>query len=180
MEALLKNVIWPAAAGNVAWALITAIVSEQPDEGYGWRLVLLSQFTLYLMLVCVREAPPREKRRLGYLPLDTVFAASLAFSAVATSVENPSQPWVAGVAMAVMLALAGSGHLFKIWEAPEEGKSNKWLMYSEFLGALLILRITFPELRYWSIAVLDPGTVLMVQAITLIVVVAFYLRLRFF
>lgn len=85
MAALFQSVIWPAVAGNVAWAFFTVLIQEWAQGGaYSWpRLCLLGALAIYLCLDWMHTESIKAELRPWYWVGDVFLATAIAAVAIA-------------------------------------------------------------------------------------------------
>ncbi len=113
---LFSSVIWPAVAGNVAWAFFSVLVLEgdlSPRSFYFERLGLLAIVAAYLFLDWTHTEKIKERLKRYYWIADMFLAAAIAALAVAAQALKGDGRWFL---LAVYLA-AVIGHVTDSWVA---------------------------------------------------------------
>jgi len=116
---VFQSVVWPAVAGNVAWAAITLTVLGSTDEGLLARISLLACISVYLIIAWIRaEALKLPSKHFGYGD------ASLSLSIAALSIAAQAHSGVGSYYMfAVFFSLALGRVLI---EVGKESQARRW------------------------------------------------------
>lgn len=118
LNKFLKNVAWPAAAGNVAWSFATLAIDHKNSTDTFSRLAVLFILAIYLSAEWYRSLNVTSTRE--GLILDLIFVLCVVWFAIATQL-NSGFP---GIALLIILFGVGGGHLFGVWPPAGEGKGN--------------------------------------------------------
>jgi hypothetical protein len=119
LEDFLKNVAWPAVAGNVAWSFATLAIDHGINEDTFSRLGVLVVLAVYLSAEWYRSKQINNATLMG-LWLDLLFVICIVWFAIATQ-ANKGLP---GVALLAILLVIGVGHLCGVWTPAGKGKGN--------------------------------------------------------
>jgi amino acid permease len=96
-QQVIETVVWPAAAGNVAWALLSLLLQAESSRvwwcGQALSIAFLVVLTAYLFLACYRGLPTSDGSRapkpLGVI-FDVFLAANVALLAISISNGAPT------------------------------------------------------------------------------------------
>lgn len=149
MHKLFSGLIWPAIAGNVAWALFTVAILEGISFQTFPRLLSLTLVAGYLMLSWCRERVVENPG--SYYMLDTLFAASIiTFAIFSASNDLSSKPHTSISLLAIFLS-SSIGHLCAIWDSKRNKIERRWLGVANLSGvAVVALSFCVDErLRPW-------------------------------
>jgi hypothetical protein len=149
---LFQNLIWPAVAGNVAWAFFSVAVGEPMACTVAARLTALFLVAGYLiadwlsMEKYLRDS--RDKVNPLFWIADALLAASLATFAVATADKAQSkETWVDGSLLAIFVVAMG-GHLFGAWR--KEGATPRIRRHKQVALAIVnLLGVVAAGLGIW-------------------------------
>jgi hypothetical protein len=154
VEKLFQSLIWPAAAGNVAWAFFTTLLEARWSQGNFWaKLVGLLSVSVYLAADYVNTGSMRDKATPQYWWIaDACLAVAIVVFAIATSLMNLAwAKWA--LALAFIVAIFGSA--LGAWETTETVK-KKWcnrlfLVGINALGLIILIAgdLFFPEFSIW-------------------------------
>jgi hypothetical protein len=122
---LFKDLIWPAAAGNVAWALLQIVVSPAPHKELVLRVVLLSLVAVYLAIDWSRSKSLAVKT-VRYWVADFVFVSGIVIFAIALA-SDKTEAFLESSLASVFL-VGGLAHVLGAWETGE--KPNWWRRFS--------------------------------------------------
>jgi hypothetical protein len=120
---LFQSVIWPAVAGNVAWALFTVAVLEfdqNPRSFYFERLVLLAIMAAYLFLDWSNTERIKGSLRPYYWVADAFLASAIAALAIATQAQKGEGRWF----LVAVFGAAFGGQICNAWV--KSGSSRGW------------------------------------------------------
>jgi hypothetical protein len=139
---LFQGLIWPAVAGNVAWAFFSVAVSEDWDCTVCARLTALSLVALYLILDWMRGEAVRAKLiavKSYWWVADLLLACAIATFAIATQDRNVAPKRWVDWSLAAIFAVAACGHLAGVWE----GVRKDWRSFVRMngLGAGVVLLV---------------------------------------
>ena len=116
-KTLFHDLLWPAAAGNVAWAFFSFLLGTPAGpHDYVSRLVTLAALAAYLGFDWQR-CPDKENVKTSYWVFDGLLLAALTAFAIAIATCKPVDTlrwWAVGT-----LVVAGVGHLMAMWERSE-------------------------------------------------------------
>lgn len=153
MKRLFHNVVWPAVAGNVAWAFFTVLVEAHWSDHIFWaRLAALLAVGIYLAADWYNTDEVFSKINPSYWVADAFLAPAIAVFAIATQARNP---W-AVYAIAVTFFVAIIGHLFGAWDDTAPGtsaiKERRKLAAVNAMGLLIIgvAALFGPPYTIWS------------------------------
>ena len=163
VENTFKQLIWPAAAGNVGWSFISIAV-DWPFERIYFQprlLVLLIVFS-YLISAWLRVKAPSNKKKLVQLPywfIDGLFVASIVVFALAAAhyrggsiIDN----WL-DVPLGVVFLTAVVGHSLNLSVKSKEMGRCGAIVGAITNGAgivfLFVTHIFFPEFYPWNLSV---------------------------
>ncbi len=132
---LLRSVVWPAAAGNVAWSFFTLAISEPWTPPVAARLITLVLLAGYLTLVWLRVQDNVDGQ---HFVMDLFHAGTLIVAALAT---HEGKPWVSE-ALAVVLVITIFAHALGIWKPDATRKERRQLAGANAVG-LGILALAF-------------------------------------
>lgn len=160
LEKFLKEVAWPAMAGNVAWSFATVSIEEGINLCTAPRLGVLFVLAIYLFAEWYRiEKTATTPTSLAY---DLVFVICVIWFAIATQ-ANKGMP---ELALVLILSGVGIGHIWGVW--PPAGKNMGNILHGSVsllaamgLAASLCLA---PSLSQW-IALLALLVVLVVWGV---------------
>ncbi|PTT87300.1 hypothetical protein DBR45_60480 [Pseudomonas sp. HMWF031] len=114
----LKEIAWPAMAGNVAWSFFSVAI----DPGCGGntfpRLATLLALAFYLSAEWYRT------RRVGTTSLGLFFDLFLVICIVWFAIATQANKGAPGFALVLILTAVGIGHLCSVWPPTGEGKGN--------------------------------------------------------
>jgi hypothetical protein len=151
MEALLQSVIWPAIAGNVAWAFFTIAVQEYTSRYSGpfyERLTLLGILAAYLFLDWTRTQSLKSKLKRFYWVADVFLASTIAGLAIAAQAKQGQGQWY----LLPVFIVGAIGNLTDAWV--EKGMPGKWTKRFSWLGlygfATLIMFAIETETEPWG------------------------------
>jgi hypothetical protein len=118
LDKFLKDVAYPAVAGNVAWSFATLAIKSDTHADIPARLGVLLVRAVYLSAEWYRSLDARNTIR--GLRLDLLFVICIVWFAIATEADKG----LPGFALLVILAVAGVGHLCGFWPPSEKGDGN--------------------------------------------------------
>lgn len=84
MRDLLPELAWPAAAGNVAWALFTVFTLERPGKHLASRLCILLVLSIYLSVDWIWTKTELWRLKPHYWIADSVHILTIVLLALAT------------------------------------------------------------------------------------------------
>jgi hypothetical protein len=141
---LFQDLIWPAAAGNVAWSFFTMAVGEKwLDPGVPARLLVIFLLAIYLGVDWMRTTDTVKTLKGWFWIADAPHSASVVVFAIATQMNKS---WLGG-ALAAMFVIGVIGHLIGAWE-PTGTVNNLWrkrLILAVVNAAGLIPLILLPQ-----------------------------------
>jgi hypothetical protein len=162
---LFQSVIWPAVAGNVAWAIFTVAVlefGENPRSFYFERLALLVTVTAYLFLDWTNTEKIKSNLKRYYWVADAPLASAIAALAIAAQARTGEGWWF----LVAVFVVAGSGQIANAWVKSDSDRGwNKrrwWIGLYVVASALAIFGGTTPW--GWHL-VLAAGVVVIVWAL---------------
>ncbi len=118
-KAILQDLVWPAAAGNVAWSFVTIAVTDWSTSGACARLLVLALFAWYLGFDWSRI--PKlidEEVKSRYFIFDLCVVFAIVVFAIAIS-QPPDRAWPKAwieTSLAMVFLVAIVGHLTGVWE----------------------------------------------------------------
>ena len=106
--------IWPAVAGNVAWAFLTVAIQEraQADRAYFVRLAVLLLVAAYLGLDWMRTQLLSPQLKKYYWIGDAFVATAIATFAIGTQLKVEWIEW----SLITVFVSAAVGHVCGCWE----------------------------------------------------------------
>ena len=129
MKNLFQNLVWPAAAGNVAWALVTLAITEPWKETNVLpRLVVLLLLAVYLTVGWLRI--PTEPRP-GYWIADFIHILTIIVFAIATQLNKS---WLE-CSLFSIFTVTTAGHLLGAWVTTRD---RFWLAGGNALGMVVL------------------------------------------
>lgn len=139
MTSVLQNIIWPAIAGNVFWALCTILIKEHDfqDDTFRIRLCVLLLIGLYLIAQWLdtqnRITKSGEKIELpsAYVACDVALALLIAALAISTEAAGSAlhlQSNVATVILILIYAVCALGHFSDSWRLNGDSGQRNILM----------------------------------------------------
>jgi hypothetical protein len=137
LEKLFKNLVWPAVAGNVAWAFFSVLITEPWSSGMLARLATLMFMARYLFYSWLLPVPPQVGRL--YYAMDGLFAIAVVSFAIATQDRARAlSVWVDAVLLAIF-AVAACGHWFGVWEPGSSSHRRQLFGGINAIGILILL-----------------------------------------
>jgi hypothetical protein len=136
MKALSQDLIWPAAAGNVAWAFFTVLLNERLTDANVWaRLAALFLLAIYLAGEWLRNRKLTQVKA-WYWIADAAHVTSIVVFAIATHLNKD---WLECALLAVFL-IAAAGQVTGAWDDPVTGNLTKrWALGgANMLGAAVL------------------------------------------
>jgi len=110
---LFQDLIWPAAAGNVAWSFFTiAIGEDRLSPGVAARLSVIFLLAIYLAVDWLRTAETVTTLKPWFWIADAPLSASVVIFAIATQMNKP---WL-GNSLTALFLIGVVGHLVGAWE----------------------------------------------------------------
>ena len=156
MKRLFHNVVWPAVAGNVAWAFFTVLEEAKwCDQAFWIRLASLMAVGVYLAADWCNTDAVFSEINPKYWVADAFLAPALAVFAIATQAHNS---WSA-YAIAFAFAAAIVGHRFGAWDKASKAPSpmrKRYTLAGINASGLVILgagACLGPPYMAWSIPV---------------------------
>lgn len=157
MKNLFQNVIWPAVAGNVAWAFFYVAVQESRSKSVVARLFLLFLLAFYLGFDWLRTASELYRMKSWYWIGDAVLASMIVVAAIATQVPLKVE-WL-NVSLAAVFLAAVAGHIAGAWEPTGEIEKRWWkraqLAGISVLGFVLTFTLSgmLPQGSLWHLPI---------------------------
>lgn len=126
------GILWPAAAGNVAWATITVAMRESRPDDFAARLILLGLLASYLSFEWWRRP-----RTIHGTPATVFGALHLITMAILATViaENRSAEMMACI-LTLALGVTSFGHALALW-----GSESRWWLCGVSVAGLVVLGI---------------------------------------
>ncbi|MCA9467710.1 MAG: hypothetical protein KC643_20000 [Nitrospira sp.] len=118
LDEFLKNVAWPAVAGNVAWSFATLAIDHDKNVNTAPRLGVLFVLAIYLSAEWYRSK--EINNTISGLCLDLLFVICIVWFAIATQADKG----LPGVALLIILVGVSVGHFFEVWPPAGKGKGN--------------------------------------------------------
>ena len=138
LATLAQNIFWPAAAGNVFWALFSVTFdSDEHIAVVAPQAVLLFLAATYLSINWLRQhrSSVTENASVLFWILDWVH---LIFIVITVNAAHYAPEWLS-CALAAQLTVTTFGHVFGFWEIPGEASKRKyWLASINALGVASI------------------------------------------
>jgi hypothetical protein len=144
MKKLFQNLVWPAAAGNVAWAFFTVAVQETwAARGVAARLAMLLLLAVYLALDWMKTESELDRLKRWYWIADTFHVAAIVAFAIAIQMNTQRLTCF----MAAGYSVTVVGHLAGAWEPTGEVRKrwrNRVLLSGiSMLGLVIILVLPY-------------------------------------
>jgi len=141
---LFQNLIWPAAAGNVAWAFFTVAVQETwAAPGVFARLAVLLVLAVYLAIDWMSTESELDHLKHWYWVADAFHVVAIVALAITTQLNTRL---FAGSLVAVYLTTI-TGHLVGAWESTGEvqkrWRSRALLASTSAVGLTLMLGLPY-------------------------------------
>lgn len=159
LDHFLKNVAYPAVAGNVAWSFATLAIDHGVNLDTVPRLGVLLALAIYFSAEWYRskDITPTE----WSIWLDLLFVICMVWLALATQADKG----IPGAALILILVVVGVGHCCRMWPPTGKGKGNvPHGVVSLLAGAILgVLWIVTGSWNHWF-ALLATLVVLLVWA----------------
>lgn len=160
VDKLFKELVWPAAAGNVAWAFLQLLLDPPEANRWPYRTLLLL-IAIYLAIDWLRSAST-DDRTWKYWWGDFGLIVGIVVLAIATQAGR-SQAFLHGT-LAIVFGAAAFLHLIGVWEGKEEldevskkhRRHTRYYMASCALMGLVILAgryLAYRELRPWTLPI---------------------------
>ena len=162
---LFLGLIWPAAAGNVAWALLqVALDRDKYEPVYRADLAILALVAIYLAVDWLRTKERKISQRSLYWIFDGLLVLSIVWFAIAIQAKKGDLflTWSLGFVFGVAVL----GHLSAAWEnRGEKSWPRLTLAGGSILGLLTLIAVyhRWPAFR-WNLA-LSFGTVLILWVV---------------
>lgn len=152
MQKLFQNLIWPAVAGNVAWAFFSVIIMENwSDKGVIARLAALLLLAIYLCYDWLRNESEIDNLKKHYWVGDAFLALTIIIFAITVqskslwgNAESNLTKWP----LPSIFISAALAHLFGAWEAkvvPE----NKYLKRFGIAATMLSGVLTYFTVQFF-------------------------------
>ena len=134
-QTLLQNLVWPAAAGNVAWALFTLLVrnSGSLDEGGVLARALVLLLTFSYLTTSWRRLHYLDEINPWYMFFDLVHISTIVAFAIAVESNKPWLEW----ALCVVFISALVSHLIGAWH--KEWPKRFFLAVANLVGLGVVL-----------------------------------------
>ena len=150
MGKLFQNVIWPAAAGNVAWAFFTVIATEG-TSGDSWaKLATLFFLAIYLGADWMdRESMLTSHLLKSYYWIPDVFLApAIVAFAIAAEGNLPMAKW----ALAAVFVAALFGHISGLWKPLTQNVPYRRgsLIAMNLLGLIILVGGLYTGFSVWA------------------------------
>lgn len=144
LKKFLKDVAWPALAGNVAWAFFTLAIDPPCRENITPRLGALLFLALYLTAEWYRSSKT-DTTLLG-LWLDLFLVFCFVWFAIATQANAGS----ANLALLLILLAVGIGHCCGAWPPFKKDNANRFFgLTCLSMTALMFVSAVFGFLSPW-------------------------------
>jgi hypothetical protein len=113
MKKLFQSLIWPAAAGNVAWAFFTVAVQETwAAPTVAARLTVLLLLAVYLALDWMSTESELDRLKSWYWVADAFHVVAIVALAIATQLNTQRLAYFLAAVYAVTIV----GHIAGAWE----------------------------------------------------------------
>jgi len=142
-KCLFLDLLWPAAAGNVAWAVAQVAIDYDSGQSSASRLAVLILLAIYLIIDWSRSKSLPEKSR-RYWKGDAIHLISIvAFAVAVAGNKSTISEW----SLAVVFLVGVVGHSAGVWEVNES--PNGWRRFSlAFCGGLGIVTLIVGHVRF--------------------------------
>lgn len=117
-DALLLNLFWPAAAGNVGWStykVLLEIDGFPPDSTVVARLFLLVLLAIYLAVNWVRMAEVKHAYKLLWFVGDVTHLSTIVLLAIATEDATGAQVVDPETLLVLLFSLVIVWHICGVW-----------------------------------------------------------------
>jgi hypothetical protein len=160
LKSFLKDVAYPAVAGNLAWAFVTLAIDSGAKIDAIPRLGVLFVLTIYFSAEWYRSKEI-EVKTVG-LWLDLLFVLCMVWFAIGTQ-ANKGSP---GIALIIILLIIGLGHLLEVWLPVGRGKGNTPHGITSLVAAAVLGSAWYVDGSWnWALALVAICVVLAVWAI---------------
>lgn len=162
LDEFLRQLAWPAVAGNVAWSFATLTISPNCDaradcskEDILSRLGVLLVLAVYLSAEWYFSKDSKSKDSKNTpagLWLDLLFVVCIVWFAIATQAGHG----LPGVALLVILVVAGVGHICGVW--PPAGSDMSHMLHGlvSLAAACSLGTVWWANgLWSWNVALID-------------------------
>jgi hypothetical protein len=150
MGRLFQNVMWPAAAGNVAWAFFTVIATEGTSGDSCAKLVTLFFLAIYLGADWMdRESMLTSNLLQSYYWIPDVFLApAIVAFAIAAEGNLPMAKW----ALAAVFVAALFGHISGLWKPLTKDVPYRRgsLIAMNLLGLIILVGGLYTGFSVWA------------------------------
>jgi hypothetical protein len=153
---LFQNLIWPAAAGNVAWAFFTVAVQEKwAERGVRARLVVLCMLAVYLAANWMVTSSERYRLKPRHWVAEAFQSVTIVVFAIATQLR---MAWL-DCSLAAVFFVTIAGHIAGLWEPTgkieQRFKKRTFLAGINGLGLLLVLTLPYslPKGSLWELPI---------------------------
>jgi hypothetical protein len=120
---LFKDLIWPAAAGNVGWAFFTIALQDELKQTDTWaKLIVLALVAFYLGMDWLRIEYLPEDTPTQYWIFDGLLMVAIVVFAIATQL---GKSWL-DYSLALIFGTAMLGHLVGAWDPQDVDDVDRW------------------------------------------------------
>jgi hypothetical protein len=127
------QLVWPAAAGNVAWSVFTiALDAAHRPTDFLARIALLLLLAVYLSVEWVRQGASGASDQYGWFSALHIVGLIVISIAAAVGLDPKSLGW----ALAILLAITAAGHAFGVWGGTAADRG--WLAFSNAVGPIVL------------------------------------------
>lgn len=142
MNKLFQNLIWPAVAGNVAWAFFSIAITENwTDKGVLPRLLSLLLLAIYLCYDWTTTDVEGDNLKKNYWIGDAFHTSAIVIFAIAAQSKNLwisiDDSWVKW-ALVIVFSTSVIGHLCGSWEPSTVKSENLWSARFKLAGINLL------------------------------------------
>lgn len=142
MKALFQSVVWPAVAGNVAWAFFTIAIEKWNKTGIAPVLAVLALAAVYLALDWIQTENVRNSLRSYYWIGDLFLAPAITVFAIGTQLQVQWIEW----SLSAVFAIAAAGHFLGAWEPKNEPAESGRRFTLTWINALGIVPL---QMNVW-------------------------------
>jgi hypothetical protein len=124
-QKIFQNLIWPAAAGNVAWAFFTVAIKEDITCSVLATMISLLLIAAYLAADWAVTASMNYPPKLKTSFFDALLAVAIVVFAIAT--QEKEKAALAEEWLGIVFLVAIGGHLSGAWMVREDEGLKKWI-----------------------------------------------------
>jgi len=143
VKQLFVNVFWPAAAGNVFWAMITLLITGANNDRLNWyaRLGFLLFLSIYISCVWIDLRKNQNEGTYGKWIVEGLYIWTIVYVALCAQID----PSKIGAGLCFLFLFGFIGHHLSYWTTEEESSNSTFLSYVNLFGIILILLGVFLE-----------------------------------